>query len=42
MVTFAEARWRAGEVESARGMLDAVLVKDPAHAGAQALKRRIR
>ena len=42
IVTFAEARWRAGEVDAARSMLDKLLESDPAHAGARALRRRIR
>ncbi len=40
-VRFAEARWRNGQTEVARAMLGKVLEKDPAHAAARALLRRI-
>jgi superkiller protein 3 len=38
----AEARWRGGDVVAARAMVDRVLEKDPAHAGARSLRRRLR
>jgi tetratricopeptide (TPR) repeat protein len=42
VLTYAEARWRAGDVEPARAMLDGLLEKEPSHAGARALRRRMR
>jgi tetratricopeptide (TPR) repeat protein len=41
-VTYAEARWRAGEIDAAREMLDGLLEKEPSHAAARALRRRMR
>lgn len=42
VLTYAEARWRAGDVEPARAMLDGLLEKEPSHAAARALRRRMR
>jgi tetratricopeptide (TPR) repeat protein len=42
LVRFAEARWRAGDPDVARAMLDKLLEKDPANEAARALRRRIR
>jgi tetratricopeptide (TPR) repeat protein len=42
MVAFAEARWRGGDGDAARAMLDRILEKDPAHAAARALRLRMR
>jgi tetratricopeptide (TPR) repeat protein len=41
-VMFAEARWRSGDVDAARTMIDKVLERDPEHAGARLLRRRLR
>jgi len=42
VVKFAEARWRAGQGYLARAMLDKLIEKDPANAGARTLRRRMR
>ena len=42
VLTYAEARWRAGDIEPARAMLDGLLEKEPSHAAARALRRRMR
>jgi tetratricopeptide (TPR) repeat protein len=42
IVRLAEARWRTGELEMARTLVDRVLEKDPAHAAARTLIRRMR
>jgi tetratricopeptide (TPR) repeat protein len=41
LVRFAEARWRAGQPDAARGMLEKLLERDPLNAGARGLLRRI-
>ena len=41
-VKLAEARWRAGDVEAGRALVDKLLEKDPDHAAARALRRRMR
>jgi tetratricopeptide (TPR) repeat protein len=38
----AEARWRAGETDAARTLLDKLLERDPTHTAARALRRRLR
>jgi tetratricopeptide (TPR) repeat protein len=42
VIKFAEARWRAGQSEAAKTMLDRVLEKDPTNSAARTLARRIR
>jgi tetratricopeptide (TPR) repeat protein len=42
LVRFAEARWRTGQSGTARTMVEKVLEKDPEHAAARSLSRRIR
>jgi tetratricopeptide (TPR) repeat protein len=42
LVKYAEARWRSEQIPEARALLNRALEKDPAHAGALALKRRLR
>jgi tetratricopeptide (TPR) repeat protein len=42
VIRYAEARWRAGQIDQARTLLDALLEKDPAHVMARDLRRRIR
>jgi tetratricopeptide (TPR) repeat protein len=42
VVKLAEARWRAGNPDAARAMLDKLLERDPANAAARALRRRVR
>jgi tetratricopeptide (TPR) repeat protein len=41
VLRFAEARWRAGQVDAARSMLQKLLEKDPTHAGARAMMRKL-
>jgi tetratricopeptide (TPR) repeat protein len=41
VVRFAEARWRAGNADAARTMLQKIIDKDPSHAGARALLKRM-
>ena len=38
----AEARWRAGQPDAARAMLDKLIEKNPANAAAIDLRRRVR
>jgi tetratricopeptide (TPR) repeat protein len=42
IVKLAEARWRAGQNDAALALVDKLLEKDPAHASARALKRRLK
>ena len=42
VVKLAEARWRAGNPDAARAMIDKLLEKDPANAAAKALRRRVK
>jgi tetratricopeptide (TPR) repeat protein len=41
VVKFAEAKWRNGQADAARVMLDKLLEKDPLNAQARALRRRL-
>ena len=42
LVKYADSQWRNGRVDDCRAILARALDKDPAHAGALALKRRLR
>ena len=42
VLKYAEARWRAGQPDAARAMLDKLIEKDPGNVAAVNLRRRIR
>lgn len=41
-IRFATARWRVGQIDAARAMLEKVIEKDPENSAARALLRRVR